>query len=51
MSGERSDPKDLERLVVADGDPLGLSGRPVQVVHSACSRVGEYRVLDRARDR
>ena len=46
-----SDAEDLERGAIADGDPVRLRHRPVQLVDRARRRVGQDRVLDRARDR
>lgn len=38
--------QDLQAVVVADGDPVGLRGRPLHVVDLALGRVGQDRVLD-----
>ena len=43
----RSDAQDLQLLVEANGDPVGLSSGPLQLVHLRLSVVGEYRVGDR----
>lgn len=44
-----SDPQDLQAVVVADGDPVGLRGRPLHVVDLPFGRVGQDGVLDGAR--
>lgn len=38
--------QDLQAVVVADGDPVGLSGGPLHVVDLALGCVGQDRVLD-----
>ena len=39
----------LEKVAVADGYPVGLGGGPLHLVDLAIGRVGEYGVLDGAR--
>lgn len=41
--------KDLQAVVVANGDPVGLRGGPLHVVDLALGRVGQDGVLDGAR--
>lgn len=38
--------QDLQAVVVADGDPVGLRGRPLHVVDLALGRVGQDGVFD-----
>ena len=40
------DPQDLQAVVVADGDPVGLGGGPLHVVDLPLGRVGQDRILD-----
>ncbi len=46
-----SDAQNLQRLVVADGDPVGVRSAPLYLVDLAGRGVGEDRVLDGARHR
>lgn len=41
-----SDSEDFQAVVVADSNPVGLGGGPLDVIDLSLGRVGQYRVLD-----
>lgn len=41
-----SDSEDFQAVVVADGDPVGLGGGPLDIIDLSLCCVGQYRVLN-----